>query len=160
MMQGGWGNAVRRALFSGSVASLASTMALAACGRRDVRSAATPLNGPSQWVWGSAAPYHDGFSVRYTLVGYAIHHLASIFWATAFERFRPHRRRGDVAMAAAVAATACVVDFELTPHRLRPGFEKRLSRRSLVLVYCAFAAGLAMAALTSRPRGCRSAPGR
>jgi hypothetical protein len=160
MMQGGWGNAMKRALFSGSVASIASTMALAICGRRDVRSAATPLNGPSQWIWGSAAPYHDGFSVRHTLVGYAIHHLASVFWATAYERFRPHERRGDVAMAAAVAATASVVDFDFTPHRLRPGFEKRLSQRSLVVVYTAFAAGLAIAALTSRPPGCRPARGR
>ena len=120
MMRGGWGDAMKRALFSGSVASIASTMALAICGRRDVRSAITPLNGPSQWVWGTAAPYEDGFSVRHTLVGYAIHHLASVFWASAFERFRPHERRGDVVMAVAVAATASVVDFEFTPHRLRP----------------------------------------
>ena len=80
MTRSGWGDAMKRALFSGSVASVASTMALALCGRRDVRSAVTPLNGPSQWVWGSAAPYEDGFSVRHTLVGYAIHHLASVFW--------------------------------------------------------------------------------
>src|SRR5690606_22919091 len=49
----------RRALFSGSVASVTSTVALAACGRRELASAATPLNGPSQWVLGTHAPWRD-----------------------------------------------------------------------------------------------------
>lgn len=40
---------------------------------------ALPLNGPSQWVWGSRAPCEDGSGIRHTLVGYAIHHLASVF---------------------------------------------------------------------------------
>jgi hypothetical protein len=145
-----WPQTLRDALLSGSVASLVSTAALALCGQRDLRNAATPLNGPSQWVWGRCAPYANGFSARHTLVGYAVHHLASILWALPFEAVRPRRPRGDIAAAALVAATASVVDFELTPQRLRPGFEKRLAPRSLVLVYAAFAAGLALAALARR----------
>ena len=152
MTPGGWEAALRAAWISGSAASLASTLALSWSGRRDLNDGVAPLNGPSQWVWGRYAPYCNGFSMRHTAVGYAIHHLASIFWALAFERFRPRSREATpvVAAAALTAATACIVDDTLTPPRFRPGFEKRLSRRSLVLVYAAFGIGLAAGALAAK----------
>ncbi len=139
---------VLAALVSGTVASLVSSLALGVRGRREVSSAATPLNGPSQWVLGTHAPYRDGFSLKYTALGYAIHHLASVFWALFYEaarrRLPAHALAADATLAAGVAATASVVDFTITPRRLRPGFEKRLSTGSLVAVYVAFAAGLAL----------------
>ena len=140
------------ALLSGSAASLVSSLTLVACGRLDACDAAGPLNGPSQWLWGRHAPYERGFSVRHTVVGYVIHHLASIFWAVAYEAARPRAKAvaPTIAAAAATAATASFVDFRLTPQRFRPGFEKRISRPSLALVYIAFAAGLAAATLASR----------
>lgn len=145
------------AFLSGSAASILSATALALTGRREVASAATPLNGPSQWLFGVQAPYCDGFSPKYTLPGYGIHHLASVFWGAIYEGarawLRPKRAAEVVALGAATAATAALVDFTLTPQRLRPGFEKRLSARSLVLVYGAFAAGLAAATLASRLAG-------
>jgi hypothetical protein len=146
-----WRQALEAALVSGSAASVVSSIALGACGRREVNDAAAPLNGPSQWIWGRYAPYCDGFSVRHTVVGYAIHHLASIFWAVLFERFRPRTAAAMpiVASAALTAASASVVDYQLTPHRLRPGFEKRLSRPALTAVYAAFALGLAAGALVN-----------
>jgi hypothetical protein len=36
------------------------------------------------------------------------------------------------------------VDYRLTPRRFMPGYERRLSRRSLGAVYAAFGAGLAL----------------
>jgi hypothetical protein len=36
------------------------------------------------------------------------------------------------------------VDYRLTPRRLMPGYERRLSQPSLLAVYAAFAAGLAL----------------
>jgi hypothetical protein len=39
-----------------------------------------PINGSSQWIWGRQAPFENRFSVRYTIVGYAIHHAPSVFW--------------------------------------------------------------------------------
>ena len=150
------GDIAQAALLSGSAASLLSSLVLAWRGRCDAHDAAAPLNGPSQWVWGPHAPYANGFSVRHTVVGYAIHHLASIFWALVFEGVR--RPSGSPAQTTAtafgVAAVASVVDYRLTPQRLQPGFEKRLTRPSLTLVYAAFAAGLALAAVQSR-RGAR-----
>jgi len=135
-------------IVSGSAASISSSVALAICGKRELDDCAAPINGPSQWVLGKSAPYHDGFSLQHTLIGYLIHHAMSVCWAVLFEKFRGSPREGSWANktlwpAAATAATACFVDFQLTPQRLTPGFEKRLSRRSLALVYVAFALGLA-----------------
>lgn len=132
------------ALLSGTLASIASTAMLVIMGHRELGDAAAPLNGPSQWVWGRDAKYCNGFSVRHTLVGYAIHHLASVGWAALFERCRG---KGCAGPAVAVSAVAGMVDFRLTPRRLRPGFEKRISRRAVVLVYCTFALGLAASAV-------------
>jgi hypothetical protein len=149
------GQVLRDILVSGAAASLVSTLALALAGRRELGDPATPLNGPSQWIWGRHAKYRDGFTVRHTVVGYAVHHVASTFWVALYEWLRPGRRDPakvphDIAAAAAVAATAAAVDFRLTPQRLRPGFEKRLSRSALVAIYAAFALGLAARSL--RPR--------
>ena len=141
-----------RVLRSGTAASIASALVLALAGRREVGSAATPLNGPSQWVWGRHAPYQDGFDVRHTVVGYGIHHLASLFWAAFYER-----TRGGLPAAIATSAVACVVDYRCTPQRFTPGFEKRLSRLALLATYAAFAAGLALATRSSARRSPSSA---
>jgi hypothetical protein len=147
-----WAGTLRAALLSGGLASATSTVALAAAGKRELGDPATPLNGPSQWIWGRRAAYHDGLSLRHTALGYGIHHLASVFWALWFERMRSPRR-APLGAAVATASLACVVDHACRPRRLRPGFEKRLSGSSLLLVYCAFAAGLAAAALIRRRPG-------
>jgi hypothetical protein len=54
--------------------------------------------------------------------------------------------------AAAVSALACFVDYQLTPERFRPGYEKRLSRQSLTMVYAAFGLGLALPRVIARMR--------
>lgn len=139
----------RRALVSGSVASIASTLALAACGRRELGDAATPLNGPSQWVLGTHAPWRDGFSRKHTVLGYGIHHFASLLWGGLFEALRLRRTKRfdpDLAAAASTTAVASVVDLALTPRRFRPGFERRLSGPALAAVYVAFGIGLFLAA--------------
>ena len=148
---------MRKAVISGSVASVVSMVALALRGRHELHDAAAPMNGPSQWVWGAQAPYLNGFSLRHTVIGYGIHHLASVFWAFHFEMARRRMRQpstmNDVATAAATAAAAASVDNYCTPQRLRPGFEKRLTRGSLVVVYAAFGAGLAAGAALMRRLG-------
>jgi hypothetical protein len=45
---------------------------------------------------------------------------------------------------------ACFVDYQLTPDRLKPGYERHLSRPSLAVVYGAFGVGLALGAMLSR----------
>ncbi|MFC0134828.1 hypothetical protein [Massilia eurypsychrophila] len=57
-----------------------------------------------------------------------------------------------LAAATATSALACFTDYQLTPQRLKPGYEKRLSKPALAVVYGAFAAGLAVGALLTRAR--------
>jgi hypothetical protein len=148
-----WKQAFRDGLVSGTLASIASTIALAVLGKEELDKAAAPLNGPSQWIWGRQAPYQNRFSFHYTVVGYAIHHGASIFWAILHEKLRqdlpaPPNRAAAAVPAIAITAAAYAVDFHVIPKRLTPGFEHRLSRHSLLAVYGTFAIGLAAIALT------------
>jgi hypothetical protein len=154
-----WKRAGSQALKSGAAASLLSALALALLGHLENRSAAGPLNGPSQWVFGRWAAYLRRPSLRHTVTGILIHHITATGWALLHERLLG---RGKVTQtsaqrlgrAAATAAVANVVDFKLTPKRLTPGFEHQLSRKSLFVVYAAFAVGLAIwgASMTERQR--------
>jgi hypothetical protein len=92
---------------------------------------------------------------RHTAVGYAIHHATSIFWATLHEKLLRSQNEMEsnaslIAKGATTAALACFVDYQVTPRRLQPGFDKQLSRRSLFFVYAAFALGLALGAQVIR----------
>lgn len=162
-----WNTALRQAVLPGALASVASTVALALCGRRESGSMFAGVNAVSHWLWGQRAVHQDGLSLRHTVAGYLIHHACSMFWATLFERscsrqLAKREAPRTVALAAAATAVACTTDFQLTPPRLRPGFEQRLSRPSLALVYGAFCIGLAAGAVLNRrqPGGGRLQPRR
>ncbi|SHH45932.1 hypothetical protein [Massilia sp. CF038] len=150
-----WKTAIERGLVSGSTASALSTVALAAMGKHEAGSGFAPTNAVSHWIWGDQAARHDGPSLRYTLPGYLIHHASATFWAVLFERFMGERLDRSsvvrtVQAATATSAVACFVDYQLTPQRLHPGYEKRLSRPALAVVYGAFGLGLAAGALLCR----------
>ena len=160
-----WRDAFRDALVSGTIASVASTISLSALGKAELDKSAAPVNGPSQWIWGRHAPYQNRFSLRYTIVGYLIHHAASVFWALWYEKLRQRLPTAEntaavLAPAVVIATAAYTVDFHFTPQRLTPGFEHRLSKRSVLTVYGTFALGLALTALLQRyPESVRM-PGR
>lgn len=150
--------AMRRALVSGACSSVASSVALAYRGTRDCGSALTPINAVSHWVWGDDALRQRGGSLRFTAVGYAIHHATATLWAVLYEKLAARHAPTPSALdavnaAATIAAVSAVADFRLTPARFTPGFERCLSDRSLVAVYGALGAGLALhAVLRSRRR--------
>jgi hypothetical protein len=149
-----WGEAIRDGSTSGSIASIVSTVALSACGKKENGTPYAPTNAISHWFWGDRAIRRDGPSARYTAVGYAIHHASSVFWAVVYEKFfgvTVDRKEVAPALAggAAVGAIACFADYHLTPKRLQPGFEKRLSSGSLFLVYGAFGLALALRGLAA-----------
>lgn len=142
---------LRRGLFSGSVASIASVLTLMATGRVEGKPAAAGINAISHWLWDRPAFAQRRWRLPFSLPGFVIHHSMSVFWATLFERMaivrgsdRP-QRRAPIAHAAAIGALAYTIDFHFTPRRLTPGFEHVVSKRSLVAIYIAFAAGLALA---------------
>ena len=149
--------ALRHGALSGSIASLLSATALALCARRETGSMFAAVNAVSHWIWGERAALHNAPSLKHTAVGYAIHHGSAVFWGVLFERYASRlldRRELGTTVAAAAGATAlaCFVDYQLTPQRLQPGYEKRLSHGSLLLVYGAFGIGLAAGAVLLRRR--------
>lgn len=144
-----WHEAACKGLISGSAASVLSTVALAVRGKIDAGNAIAPTNAISHWLWGDNAATKDGFQAKYTIPGYVIHHASAVFWAVLLERYYGHvldkSDVGDTLKVTGVAtAIACFTDYKLTPHRLQPGFEMRLSKRSLFMVYASFALGLAI----------------
>ncbi|MFC7513506.1 hypothetical protein ACFQUU_00660 [Herbaspirillum sp. GCM10030257] len=151
-----WRQAMRDGLISGSIASVLSTIVLSARGEQEEGTPYAPTNAISHWFFGDHAFYRNGRTLRYTGTGYAIHHASSTLWAVVYERWfgeRADRRDLPTALTggAAVAAMACFTDYHLTPRRLHPGYEKRLSSASLFLVYAAFGAGLVVRGLTTSP---------
>ena len=143
--------AIRQGVVQGTLAGVMSGAVLLLRGRTDAGSAAAPVNAVSHWIWPVSALRRDAASWRYTGSGAATHYLASLFWAGLYRSLRGQRARPDAANAltdaAAIAALAAVVDLKVVPQRLTPGFEHRLSKTSLVLVYGGFAAGLALGGL-------------
>lgn len=149
-----WPQALRDGAVSGSVASILSTAVLGARGQQEDDTPFAPTNAISHWFWGDRAAHHDEPSGRYTAVGYAIHHASATLWAVLYEKWFGEKAESRevlpaVAGGAAVAALACFVDYKMTPQRLQPGFEKRLSTPSLFLVYASFGAGLVLRGLAA-----------
>jgi uncharacterized membrane protein YccF (DUF307 family) len=151
-MDTGFRHTALRALLAGSCASLLSAVVLVIAGHRETGSAAAPINAVSHWCWDREALHRQRIDGRHTVTGYAIHHVASIFWAallSAFLRSRPalNTLPRTVAACFATSAIASAVDFKVAPERLTPGFEHRLSRTALVLTYVLFGVGLALGSL-------------
>ena len=147
-----WRKNLRNALVSGSMASVASTAVLAACGKAETGSPFAATNAISHWYWGEPAMRRDAPSWKHTAFGYATHHGASVFWAFLYETCCGARRArnaqaANLADGMATAAVACFVDYQLTPARFMPGYERRLSKPALLAVYVGFGAGLAAGAM-------------
>ena len=149
-----WAMAGRQALVSGTLASGLSTAVLAMLGKTSLDKPLAPTNATSHWLWGERAYAEHDATLRHTAVGYATHHASSVMWATIFERWLNYSgalRPGEIVRdAAAMTAIASLVDYQLTPPRLRPGFEQHLSRGELLCVFAAFGAGLALGAVLNR----------
>jgi hypothetical protein len=149
-----WRETGRQALVSGSIASILSTTVLATRGVAEVGSAVAPTNATSHWLWGESAYDEYRPTLKHTALGYLTHHASAIFWAFLLERALDRKHNPGTAeiigSAAITTALAAFVDYELTPRRLRPGFETHLSRGSLVATFAAIGAGLAIGALLNR----------
>jgi len=145
-----WTEAVGAGAASGSWAAVISAGALAVCAALEGSRPLSPLNGPSQWVWGQRAARRTRVTVRHTALGYVIHHASAVMWAVLHEKMHGAVRartsiQAELARAGATTAIAAFVDYGLTPRRFQPGFDKHLSPVSIAAVYAAFALGLAAA---------------
>lgn len=163
-------------LRTGGLASAATTLAAAVCGLIEERNAVAPLNSVSHIAWGDRAGRQERPSWKYTLTGLALNTAAVTSWAALYELLfggagavqSRHAigsgKRGRVSTpalsmsrlvaksligGAAISGLAYVTDYKLVPAWLTPGFEKRLSNRSLLGIYTALALGLGLGGLLS-----------
>jgi len=142
----------KRVLIRGTAAGLASAIALIVCSRRETGSPFAAINAVSHWAWGDADARRDDWTWRHTALGALTHEVAAIFWAICYERMFAKRRRRPSALqlvseGTATSALACAIDYTITPKRFTPGYELRLSKASLAVIYMAFATGLVVGSL-------------
>lgn len=138
---------IRRALLSGTLAAGAVTLVASFAARRSTGSAAAALNATSHFLWGHRAARQDAYSLKYTATGFAANYGASVFWALFYEYLAQgkHRSRARALLEGAlVSAAAYITDYHSVPKRLTPGFELRIPRGALALVYAALALGLSV----------------
>ena len=139
-------HSLARGGITGSIAAVTSALALILRSKSEAPTALSAQNAVSHWVWGDKAKHQHRTSLRYTLVGYGIHHASAVFWGVIYEHYfrsKPLPPGKEVLRATAFTAVANFVDYQLTPYRLKPGYEHHLSKKSLAFVYAAFAIGLA-----------------
>jgi hypothetical protein len=66
-------------------------------------------------------------------------------WAAVYPMLPPtHRLMGKLLKGAVVSGLAYITDYYIVPKRLTPGFEKRLTPRSMVKMYTVLAISLAV----------------
>jgi hypothetical protein len=150
-----WQRAVRDAVIPGVLAGLATALAAAERGRADSGSAIAPVNAVSHFLWGDRAAGVREPTLRHTGTGLVVNTAAAGMWATVFQKlFGEAVDRHGVPAAmlggAAVASLAYLTDYHLVPRRLTPGYEKRVSHRSLLLVFGVLALSLGTGALLTR----------
>ena len=170
MKNSGNSGILRRAAVSGTLGGLAAATAASLAGKCEDGSYAAPLNATSHILWGDEAASKDRASLKYTLTGFLLNQGSAIFWAWFYEKLFGARVAGAVGSsyanghangrgtkgrtprpslaqpilgAAAVAASAYVIDYHLIPKRFTPGFEKRVSGKSLAAIFVTLAIGLA-----------------
>ena len=138
---------VLHCLISGSAAGVLSHLASSLCSRMEQGRSELPMHAVSHIAWNDAPESHTGRTVHNLVIGSALHHGASIFWATFFEALfgRRAERSTSAALAggATIAAAAYVTDYHVVSDRFKPGFEAYLSNRSIFWIYAALALGLA-----------------
>jgi hypothetical protein len=146
-----WPQTVKDAIYSGSLANMATLLAGAWQGRRSGDSALRPVNAVSHIVCGSEAARQSSASLKYTATGVALNQAGATFWALIYERLFGAPAESSAARAlaggACVSALAYVVDYHLVPKRLTPGYEDALPPRGLVPIYAALALSLSASSL-------------
>lgn len=118
---------------------------LAALARAEGKAALEPIRATSHRLYGDDATRFRRPNLDRTAVGLGTHWVATIFWATFFERWaaaRPTRSPSALmTRGAGIALMAAVVDYPITPKHFTPGWELVLSKRRMALAYAALAGG-------------------
>ena len=141
-------------LISGLAGGALSQIVSAVYGRTERGRSDLPMHAVSHIAWNDDPESHKGRHTHNFVIGTALHHGASIFWATFFEALfgrAAERSTGSALVGGAtIAAAAYVTDYHVVSDRFKPGFEAHLSNRALFSIYAGLAIGLAAGARLRR----------
>ena len=144
-------HSLSRLFLTSTVTAAATTSALLVLSTRETGHAAAALNATSHILWGDDAAKHDRWSLRYTAVGALLNAGAMVSWSFVQGLLpEPRSPLSAARNAGLVTALAYLTDYHVVPHRLDPGFDQRLSRKSLFGAYAVMAGALAVGALLAR----------
>ena len=137
-------------LISGLAGGLLSHAAAAACSAAERGRSDLAMHAVSHIAWGDEPESHQGRNPQNWTIGSALHHGASVFWATFFEALFGRDAERSTASAlvggTTIATAAYITDYHVVSDRFKPGFEAHLSNGSLFLIYASLAVGLAVGA--------------
>lgn len=140
-----------RILLGSVVTSFATTAAVALLSKKETGHAAAGVNAISHIVWGDDAAKHDEIDLQHTVIGAALNTGAMLSWAIVGELLpTPRNVIGAARNGVLLSALAYATDYYLVPKRLNPGFEQRLSGKSLFGTYAVLAASYALSAAFTR----------
>ncbi len=146
------GSWIKDTMTTGAVATAATTATVAFLSQKENGTATAAINAVSHMLWGEEATNTDRLDARHTLAGAGLNAAAVTSWAAMHELMLPRDTRPSIGRAmlagAATSAFAYWVDYHVVPKRFTPGFEDRLSKRSLFGVYAVLALALAAGSLT------------
>jgi hypothetical protein len=143
-------------LHTGFLAGLTTTVAAATCGAMEGQTPVAPLNAVSHILYGDRAALEEGASAQFTLPGMALNAAAVGSWAAVYEAAFGETADKDpffgLVGGVAVSALAYITDYYVVPRRLTPGFELRLSNKSLFGIYASLALSLGLGPIVCRHR--------
>lgn len=164
-MQPATSSFLKRTIVSGTVSGVSAMLAAALAGKKESHSYVAPINATSHILFGDEAARHSKPSLKYTGTGFLLNHGAALMWSAIYgslvepKMSRWFARRpalaplSPVLSAAAVSAGAYVTDYILIPKRFTPGWEKRVSGKSVAMIFGALAVGMAVSSLLTQEPG-------
>jgi hypothetical protein len=136
---------IARVILGSTLTSIATTAAVMILSKRDTGHPAAGLNAVSHILWGDEAGRRNHFDLKHTALGTGLNSMAMLSWSAVGELLpRPRGPLGAIRNGLLLSGLAYVTDYYVVPRRLTPGFEKRLSRESMLETYLVLAGAYAL----------------
>lgn len=121
-------NIARYALYSGTMAGLASLAVLMLAAKVEGKALPQPINATSHWIHGENAGQVTRWNARHTATGPVTHFASAMFWAVPFAAWyvwqRPRTFLHGFCGAAVLSAFAAFFGYRVISRPLTPGWER------------------------------------
>jgi hypothetical protein len=131
------------------IAATTTLATVALCGQIEDGDPLSPVNAISHIVWGDEAYTQRDLSLKYTAIGALLNDISVGSWAFLHEwLFGRAQDEGNIKKSlfggVLISALAYIIDYHCIPKRLKPGFERHLQPKSLLIIYAVLALTLGL----------------